>query len=312
MLSGVVALASPAAAAEWQIMWLDGARVEGAATIAFGTDGSVWGTTGCNRFNATGAVVDGRLVIAEPIATTRMACPGETLTRQEDTILAALAAPLDVSYDMFSDIVTLAGGETTLALVAGSVASGADGRPAPHLGRDAPMGDPPYLGVFGLADDLPLRAEASEDAARVAGVPSGTVLRNDGCTAGWCRVELPEGSAGGWADAQYLEPADSVLRAGAGIFDATGAIDCARGETAQTGQCVFGVARDGNGSATVIVDTPDGIQRALFFRDGAFVSTDATQAAGGFDARASRAGDLTTVRIDDERYEIPDAVLYGG
>ena len=38
------------------------------------------------------------------------------------------------------------------------------------------------------------------------------------------------------------------------------------------GQCNFGVARDGGGTATVSVTRPDGVRRALFFQDGKFVS----------------------------------------
>lgn len=309
-----LALAGPTIAAEWHVVSLNGAPVAGDATIGFDAGGAVWGSTGCNRFNARGAMSDGNLVVAEPIATTRAACPGEALDRQERILLEALRTPLAVRYELFSDRVSLTAGPTTLELAAQAQApdAGTPELPRPHLGRDRPTGTPPYLGVFGRAGDLPIRAAATADAAAVTAVPSGTVLRNDGCADGWCRVELPDGSAGGWAEAQYLEPADSALRAGQGIFDATGLIPCAKGAGAPMGDCVFGVARDGEGSGTVMVDTPAGIRRALFFREGAFVSTDASEAAGGFDATARKEADLSFVRIDDERFEIPDAVLFGG
>jgi hypothetical protein len=184
--------------------------------------------------------------------------------------------------------------------------------PRPHAGRDTPVGDPPYLGVFGLADDLPIRTEASHDALALAGVPSGTVLRNDGCEGDWCKVELPDGSVAGWAEAQYLEPAGSALRAGQEIFDATGMIPCAKGAGAPMTQCSFGVAREGNGTATVVVAIAASLTRVLFFQDGAFLSTDASEAAGGFDTSVTREADLNFLRIDDERYEIPDALIFGG
>ncbi|MFC3613312.1 hypothetical protein ACFORG_06025 [Lutimaribacter marinistellae] len=36
------------------------------------------------------------------------------------------------------------------------------------------------------------------------------------------------------------------------------------------------------------------------------------QAGGGFENAATRDGDLTQITVDDERYEIPDAIIFGG
>ena len=315
-LLGSIALgllaAAPVAASEWQILSLNDNPTEGDATISCGPDGAVIGSTGCNQFNASATIEAGRLIVAEPIATTRMACPGDALTRQEDTILAALAEPLGVTVDLFIDQVTLSGVDTTLVLAPFPTTTAAANVPRPHFGRDKPVGDPPYLSVFGLAHDLLIRAEATNDASALSGVPSGTVLRNDGCDGGWCKVELPDGSLAGWAEAQYLEPAGSALRAGQEIFDATGMIPCAKGVGTPMRQCSFGVAREGNGTATVVVATAASLTRVLFFQDGAFLSTDASEAAGGFDTSVTREADLNFLRIDDERYEIPDALIFGG
>lgn len=79
-----------------------------------------------------------------------------------------------------------------------------------------------------------------------------------------------------------------------------------------TDRCEFGVARDGDGSATVVVVRPDGMRLALFFDTGSLVSADSSQADRHPDVGATRAGDLATVRVGDDRYEIPDAVLFGG
>ncbi|PWJ09657.1 hypothetical protein SAMN05421539_1321, partial [Jannaschia seohaensis] len=54
------------------------------------------------------------------------------------------------------------------------------------------------------------------------------------------------------------------------------------------------------------------VPRVLFFSDGAFVSSDTTEAGGGFENAATRDGDLTRIMLDDERHEIPDAVVFGG
>ncbi|MWD26253.1 hypothetical protein E0K89_002040 [Aquicoccus sp. SCR17] len=184
--------------------------------------------------------------------------------------------------------------------------------PEPHLGRARPVGDPPYLSGFGRTDDLPFHAEPDASSPVVATAWLGQVLRNDGCDGDWCEVEMVDGSVRGWAERQYMEEADSALRSGQDIFDATGVVPCSKGAGAPMGQCIMGVARDGDGSATVKVTRGDGLQRALFFQDGAFFSTDSSQAGGGFDTSASQEDGLFQIRIDDERYEIPDAVIFGG
>ena len=95
-------------------------------------------------------------------------------------------------------------------------------------------------------------------------------------------------------------------------FDATGQIPCAQAAGQPMGQCKFGVMREGDGTATVVITRPDGRIRALSFIDGRFNSEDTSQADGYPAYSATREGDLTTVRVGDERYEIPDAVIYGG
>jgi heat shock protein HslJ len=60
------------------------------ASLDFGSDEALAGSTGCNRFTGGWSADGDRLTIA-PGATTRMACPGE-LGVQESAVLAALAA----------------------------------------------------------------------------------------------------------------------------------------------------------------------------------------------------------------------------
>lgn len=94
-------------------------------------------------------------------------------------------------------------------------------------------------------------------------------------------------------------------------FNATGDIPCSMGAGQPAGQCPFGVTREGNGSGVVTVTKPDGRTRSIFFQNGKATSADVSQADGGAFS-SSRQGDLTIVQIGDERYEIPDAVIYGG
>jgi hypothetical protein len=76
-------------------------------------------------------------------------------------------------------------------------------------------------------------------------------------------------------------------------------------------QCDFGVARAGGGYVTVVVTKPDGIPRAIYFMMGIPIGADTSEADPG-EFRASRESDLNLVRIGDERYEIPEAVVFGG
>lgn len=94
-------------------------------------------------------------------------------------------------------------------------------------------------------------------------------------------------------------------------YHATGNIPCSLWKGQPTGSCGFGVTRQGNGSGIVTVTKADGRTRVIFFEKGQPTGCDLSPAdPGGF--RATREGDLNIIRIGDERYEIPDAVIYGG
>ena len=94
-------------------------------------------------------------------------------------------------------------------------------------------------------------------------------------------------------------------------YHATGDIRCVMATGRPVGWCPFGVTRKGNGSGVVTVTRPDGRKCAIFFEQGKATGADTGFADPG-EFSASREGDLTTVRIGQERYEIPDAVIFGG
>ena len=77
-------------------------------------------------------------------------------------------------------------------------------------------------------------------------------------------------------------------------------------------QCEFGVARAGGGYATIVITKPDGRPRAIFFRRGRPIGADSSEADGSFEFRVTKANDLHLIRLGNERYEIPDAVVFGG
>ena len=78
------------------------------------------------------------------------------------------------------------------------------------------------------------------------------------------------------------------------------------------GRCTFGVVRAGGGTATVVVTHPDGRKRFIFFEKGKAVGADLGQADGSMTFRVTKEADLYMIRAGDERYEIPEAVIFGG
>jgi hypothetical protein len=189
-------------------------------------------------------------------------------------------------------------------------------------------GGPRNWEVTGVSRGLSLREQPSDTAKVIATYASGTVLDNLGCQRAedrvWCDVQKLGGGPRGYVDAQFLKPAvspdgspamgpdNSALRAGQGDFDATGQIPCAQSVGQPMTRCDFGVARAGGGYATVVVTKPDGLKRAIFFRKGIPIGADTSEADGYHEFRAIKEGDLNLIRVGPERYEIPDAVIFGG
>lgn len=94
-------------------------------------------------------------------------------------------------------------------------------------------------------------------------------------------------------------------------YHATGDIPCSTAAGQPTGSCSFGVTREGHGTGMVTVTKPDGRTRTIFFKKGKATGYDQSQAdTGKFSVK--KQGDLSIIRIGQERYEIPDAVILGG
>ena len=105
---------------------------------------------------------------------------------------------------------------------------------------------------------------------------------------------------------------EASARAGEGKFDATGKIPCAQNKGQPMGQCDFGVARAGGGTAVLAVTLPDGRKRVLFFKAGKPVGANLSQADGNMNFSASKEADLHFIRAGNERYEVPEAAIRGG
>jgi hypothetical protein len=134
-------------------------------------------------------------------------------------------------------------------------------------------------------------------------------------TFGPCEIlsfKAPDAGANAHAGAGHHR-ASSSERAGQGRFDAHGPVSCAMrpGQSLQT--CQAAVARDGGGTATVVVTRPDGRTRAIYFENGKAIGADLSQADGSMHFRATRtADDMYVIEAGHERYEFIEAFVFGG
>ncbi|MBI1285550.1 MAG: META domain-containing protein [Thiobacillus sp.] len=294
-------------------------------TMRLNSDGTVTMHLDCNLANGTwtaepsGDGESGRFEFG-PIATTHALCPPPSM----DARIAAQSG--------FVRSYLLKDGRLHLNLMAdGGVFVWAPDPSQPRV-KSVPVapedGGPRNWKVSGVSGVLNLRERPSATARIVTGLAPGTILDNLGCQhaegRAWCDVQRFGGGPRGYAAAEFLKPAvspdgraatgpdDSALRAGQGKFDAKGSIPCAQVGGQPMTACEFGVARAGGGYATVVVNRPHGGTRALFFRMGVATGADTSQADGHGEFRSTKDGDLHLIRVGDERYEIPDAVVLGG
>jgi hypothetical protein len=200
--------------------------------------------------------------------------------------------------------------------------------PASDIPSSPEDGGPRNWEVTRVSRTLNLREQPSTSARIIGSYVPGTILDNLGCRQAegriWCDVQQLGGGPRGYVAFEFLKPAvspdgsvakgpdDSALRAGQGEFDATGNIPCAIYAGQPMSECEFGVARAGGGYATVVIKKQNGGTRMIYFRMGVPIGADTSEADGYPDFRATKEKDLHLIRIGDERYEIPDAVVLGG
>lgn len=214
---------------------------------------------------------------------------------------------------------------STLILLSTLVAAAQTRSDVPKAPED---GGPRNWEVTGVSRAVNLREGPSTKAAISGSFRPGTILDNLGCQRPdnrvWCDVQRFGGGPRGFVSVEFLRPAvspdgsvatgpdDSALRAGQGKFDATGKIPCTQAAGQPMSECEFGVARAGGGYATVVIKRPTGPSRTIFFRMGKPVGADTSQADGYPELRATKESDLHIIRIGNEGYAIPDAVILGG
>ena len=112
----------------------------------------------------------------------------------------------------------------------------------------------------------------------------------------------------------HSDPADNQAVANSG-YHATGIIPCVMKAAQPMGRCEFGVRRQGGGTGIVTITRPDRSTLYVVYENGAIISAggDAsfTAESDGESFQTSREANLQHLSVGDERYEIPDAVIYG-
>lgn len=291
---------SLASAGDWSILSVNGAEAIGEPRISLEADGSIWGNTGCNNFRGTGRFENAALVVSGPFAMTKMACPGDGLAEQEDAILRLLEGTTSFVHDPFSGAFALVRGEERL-----------------ELAEEAPsVFDAEFVNVHGLSGPLNIRNAPGTDAPVVARVLPGTLLRNDGCQTGqghdWCNVAFLDASGtAGWAAAEFLQAAPAAVRAKQGLFDNIGALSCRSSAQADTALCDYGIARDGNHSAVLVVYKTDGSERVVHFAEGELAYVEISEVEAGNTPHGAISAGTISVTFVGEYYEVPQNVVLG-
>ncbi len=104
---------------------------------------------------------------------------------------------------------------------------------------------------------------------------------------------------------------DMEKHAKRGRFNSRTTLPCAQERGEPPGTCEAGVARGADGTAVVAVRFPNGFARHLRFAGGRFLSADTTMSGTGRDTDWALREGVHVIRVDDQRYEIPDAFVFG-
>ncbi|MEL6119148.1 MAG: hypothetical protein AAGL92_03960 [Pseudomonadota bacterium] len=193
------------------------------------------------------------------------------------------------------------------------------------LGPSAADGGYRYFKI--IVDEAALLHEPSSASAPKTVLSRDMLLSNLGCITDknpvWCEVVSLKGKKKGFVHASDVQPAsgadgapptgpnDSKARARKKDFDFDGEIKCAQVEGESLGKCRIQIARAGGGDATAVVTFSNSFNRKLYFRLGEFLRANTTMSGVGRDIDWALQGDMYTLRVDDQRFEIPAAFVLG-
>ena len=111
------------------------------------------------------------------------------------------------------------------------------------------------------------------------------------------------------AGASDADVMDATRNAKAGEFVASDDVACAQEVGEELGVCSAKVARDDADAAAVVVTFPNGFSRILTFEGGAFLRGNTTMSGVGTDTEWSLDDGLYRIRVDDQRFELPKALV---
>jgi hypothetical protein len=75
--------------------------------------------------------------------------------------------------------------------------------------------------------------------------------------------------------------------------------------------CAAAVARVGDIAAAVVVTFPNGFARTLLFEEEVFVRGNPTMSGVGTDTDWHLSDSMYFVRVDDQRFQLPEALVFG-
>ncbi|MET1415469.1 hypothetical protein ABVF61_24570 [Roseibium sp. HPY-6] len=199
-----------------------------------------------------------------------------------------------------------------------------DGGLAPGLQKTPNEGGPRRFEVATIK--AALHEAPSSGSKLIDTVEQGTVFLNMGCDGSadqtWCAVRPFRGGAKGYIRSSDLQAArgpdgnvpvgedTSKGRAGKRDFDAEVTIACAQERGQALGTCSAAVSRDVGGDATIVVTFANGFERKLYFVHGEFVRASATMSGVGRDIDWRLQNGVHMVRVDDQRFELPDPFVF--
>ena len=116
---------------------------------------------------------------------------------------------------------------------------------------------------------------------------------------------LSLGAAEASVDQQVISPSSSADN------NTPTSISCAQERGAPLVKCSYRIKRDENGQTTVTVVFANGFKRGLFFMDGRFLKASVTMSGVGTDTDWSLKDGTHIIRVDGQRYEVPDILIAG-
>lgn len=137
------------------------------------------------------------------------------------------------------------------------------------------------------------------------------LMRSEARRGKTCKFSVTAEISGKSASTPVEDESEDALVPGT-EFNATSVLPCARYAGQPMAQCKVGVKREGNGTATVTIFWPDAGNRVIFFENGDPARYDESEADGGAKMSAKKNADLYMITIGDQRFEIPEAVIFGG